>query len=314
MTDTGATTQDPTSSEAITVAQLSDTHFLEADAEPEGGYAYDTADAFDAVQQHLEANHQPDLIVVTGDIADHGRPAQYRRAADAFARFTAPVNVCPGNHDQDVAFTAGVGRPGVGTSQVVEAGPWCFLFVDSNAGVMVPDESGRLVDPPDYGDRLHRNGALGERQAHWVRDACAATAADHVFVWLHHPPTPRGYMSDEAYAAEWQALLADLPEIRGFGAGHTHIPTDYTFDDRPVFVSPALKHNFDLEAETWLPPGYRSYRFRADGAIDGAVHLVDEDRWPRRPIGRALAALLRGELSFEEFDAIVARKRAEAAN
>lgn len=302
-------------SDVIRIAQLSDTHFLEQNAPAEGGYAYDTAEAFAAVHAHLEENHKPDLIAITGDIADHGRPAQYQRAAEAFSGFTAPVNICPGNHDQDGAFTTGIGRPGVGTSRVVEAGNWCFLFVDSNAGVMVPHESGRYVDPPDYGDRLHKNGSLGQRETSWIRDTCAATAADHTFIWLHHPPAPRGGTSNEdGYAGEWRSLMADLPGLRGMGGGHTHVPTDYVFEGRPVFVSPALKHNFDLENRTWLPPGYRSYEFSADGSITSELHLVDDDRWPRRPLGRAIASLLSGELSQKEFDAIVARKRADAAS
>ena len=300
--------------DAIRVAQLSDTHFLEEGSEAEGGFAYDTAEAFLAVQQHLEANQKPDLIAITGDIADHGRAAQYRRAADAFSGFTAPVNVCPGNHDQDAAFTAGVGRPGVGTSRVIEAGNWCFLFVDSNAGVMVANKSGRYVDPPVYGDRLHMNGSLGDREASWIRDTCGATAADHIFIWLHHPPAPRGGTSNEdGYAGEWRALLDDLPAVRGLGGGHTHVPADYVFADRPVFVSPALKHNFDLDAATWLPPGYRTYEFLSDGMVTSEVHLVDDDRWPRRRLSRAVVSLLSGELSQKEFDQIVARKQAEAA-
>ena len=302
---------------SIRIAQLSDTHFLEDGAEPEGGFAYDTAEAFDAVHDHLVDiinNESLDLIVVTGDVADHGRPAQYRRAADAFERFTVPVNVCPGNHDQDATFATGLGRPTIGTSRVIEAGNWCFLFVDSNAGVMVPDGSGRAVDPEDYEMRLHGNGSLGDRETSWIRDMCATTDAEHVFIWLHHPPgVTVGLAKDTTYANEWQALLADLPSVRGMGAGHTHVPAEYTFDGRPVFVSPSLKNNFDLEANTLLPPGYRTYEFAADGTISSVVHVVDDDRWPRHPIGRAVASLLRGELSWEQFDEIVARKQAERA-
>ena len=300
-----------TATEAIRIAHLSDTHFLEDDESPEGGFAYDTAEAFAAVRDHLNGGDRHDLVVVTGDVADHGRPAQYQRAAEAFSQLDAPVNVCPGNHDQDAAFTTGMGRPTVGTSRALELGAWCFLFADSNAGVMVPHESGRHVDPDDYGDRLHRNGSLGEREASWVRDMCAATSADHVFVWLHHPPAaPVGLTRDDDYTAEWQALLSDLPQIRGLGGGHTHVPDHYEFEGRPVFVSPALKNNFDLGANTLLPPGYRSYEFRADGSVDGDLHLVDDPRWPRHPIGRAVSSLLRGELTYAEFDEIVARKRA----
>jgi hypothetical protein len=94
-----------------------------------------------------------DLVVVTGHIADHGRAAQYRRAAELFGTLPAPVNVCPGNHDQHLAFSVGMARPTIGTSRAMEVGNWCFLFVE----------------------------------------------ADHVFIWLHHPPeAPVGLTEDVA--------------------------------------------------------------------------------------------------------------------
>lgn len=302
------------SKSAIRVVQLSDTHFLEDDAEPEGGFAYDTAAAFDAVFDHAGAAAGADLVVVTGDIADHGRVAQYHRAARAFERFEAPVNVCPGNHDQDVTFTLGMGRPRIGTSRVIEAGDWCFLFVDSNAGVMVPDGVGRHIDPPDPDARLHRNGSLGSREQAWIRAMCDATSAPHIFIWVHHPPAaPVGLTADAAYDAEWAELLPKLPKVRGLGGGHTHVPGDHVFGDHAVFVSPALKNNFDLGARTFLPPGYRTYEFASDGAITSDTRLVDDDRWPRSPMPRSVVALLTGELSTSEFNEIVARRQAANA-
>ena len=47
----------------IRILQLSDTHFLEDEAEPEGGAAYNTDEAFDALIRHLADHHDLDLIV-----------------------------------------------------------------------------------------------------------------------------------------------------------------------------------------------------------------------------------------------------------
>jgi len=292
----------------VRIAQLSDTHFLENGAAPEGGHAYDTAAAFDAVVDHLGDHGHLDLVVVTGDVADHGRPAQYRMAADAFARLQAPVNVCPGNHDFDNPFTAGMGRPGVSTSRLVEAGPWAFVFVDSSAGLMELDEHGLPVDPPGE-DRLHNNGVLGGREAALVARLCEQSSAEHVFVWLHHPPgveTP--FVYNEPYNDEWRQVVTAVDRIRGFGGGHTHIPDRWELEGRPVFVAPSLKNNFSLEPKTWLPPGYRTYEFWPDGTIQSNLHLVDDERWPRRPFGRALTSLFMGEITFEELAAIAARR------
>jgi len=298
----------------IRIGQLSDTHFLEDGAEPEGGFAYDTGAAFHAVNAHIASQPDLDLIVVTGDVADHGRPAQYRVAMEALEQLPVPVMVTPGNHDQDAAFRVGLGATKVSTPRVVHRQNWCFVFVDSNAGVMVDDGTGHKVDP-DYHDRLHRNGRLGSAESAWLRQVCAATDAEHVFVWVHHPPKARVTMdNDTSYDAEWAALLADLPIIRGIGAGHTHSPDTTELEGRPIYVCPSFKNNFDLDANTLLPPGWMSYGFEADGTVSHEVHLVDDERWPRHPLPRSVVALLNGELSNAEFQAIVDRKAKEAAN
>lgn len=293
----------------LCVAQLSDTHFLEPGQEPEGGHAYDTSAAFDAVLDHLEAHHEPDLVVVTGDIADHGRPEQYELALGAFARLPAPVHLCPGNHDADASLRAGAADRGFDIPRITSHGPWAFVYVDSNRGRMHSDGNGGFVDAE--GDhRLHGNGALGEHEAAWVRETLASLDAEHVFMWLHHPPdadVPLSY--DERYTAEWMSLVDELSAVRGFGAGHTHVPSTYRFADRPVFVAPSFKNNFDLTANTWLPPGYRTYDFADDGTVTSELHLIDDDRWPRRPFGRALRSLFMGEITFAELTEIAARRR-----
>ena len=134
-----------------------------------------------------------------------------------------------------------------------------------------------------------------------------------MFIWLHHPPGPDAPLSaDAAYAAEWAALMPHLDSVRGLAGGHTHVPAAYEFAGRPVFVSPSLKNNFDLVSDTWLPPGYRTYEFHPDGRVTSEAHLIDDDRWPRHPMGRAVRSLLHGELTYAELEAIVARKAAAA--
>jgi 3',5'-cyclic-AMP phosphodiesterase len=297
-------------SDVFRVGQLSDTHFLEPGLEPEGGHGYDTLEAFEAVLEHLRRHDQLDLIVVTGDIADHGRPEQYEMAAAAFARLPAPVVVCPGNHDFDDPFRNGFAAYAIDVPLETDHGIWSFVYADSNAGAMLAGDDGRPVDPPGN-DRLHRNGSLGVAESERLRTALDRANGDHLFVWLHHPPAADVPISfDAEYTAEWEAVIESGPRVRGVGAGHTHVPSSYRFADRQVFVSPSLKNNFDIDASTWLPPGYRTYEFHADGEVTSEVHLVDDERWPRQPFGRALRSLFRGEITFEQLAEIVARRRA----
>lgn len=284
----------------LRVAQLSDTHFLAPGDTPEGGFAYDTNEAFTAVAAEL-AELKLDLVTVTGDVCDHGEIAQYANAGDSLASLGLPVNACPGNHDQDVNFQAALARPNVATSRVMALGEWCFIFADSNA-----------IDPDTYEDRLHGNGQLGAAEASWIKAIHDATPAEHIFVWIHHPPAPTSALSYDAdYEAEWRELVPQLPKLRGIGAGHTHVPRDWVFEGVPVFVAPSLKNNWDLVAKTSLPPGARTYEFADDGSITSGVVLADGPAYPRAPLGRAVMSLFSGELTYAEFYEIAARKQAE---
>ncbi len=292
----------------LRVAHLSDTHFIEPGEHPEGGHGYDVAEAFDAVLEHLAGQARPDLVVVTGDVADHGRPGQYEIAAECLCRLPAPVFVCPGNHDLDAAFRHGFDRSGIHVARSTHHGPWTFVFADSNAGVMASNPTARRIDPAGE-DRLHCNGSLGATEVRWLRAAAAGDDTDHVFVWVHHPPAVDvPWTREPAYTAEWDSVVDACPKIRGFGAGHTHMPTTYAYGERTVYVAPSLKNNFDLEASTWLPPGYRTYDFHGDGTIESQLHLLDDERWPRRPFGRTLRSLFMGEISFNDLAEIVARR------
>ncbi len=297
-------------SEPVCVVQFSDTHFVEPGAEPEGGAAYDTAEAWHAVATRFAgSDYEADLAVVTGDVADHGRAGQYTTAAEAFSSLGLPVNVCAGNHDNADLLVANVARPNVATSRVIRIGDWMFLFVDSCAGLGRVEANGRMVAAAGE-PRLHSNGCLGEAEAAWLSEMCSVADGAHVFVWVHHPPgVPVALSYDADYAGQWRTLLADLPMIRGLGAGHSHVPDTYEFEGRPVFVAPSLKNNFSLDPQHWLPPGYRTYEFHSSGQVTSEAHFVDDERWPRRPFGRALRSLFDGEITYEQLAEIAAARR-----
>ena len=99
----------------------------------------------------LAMDPRPDVLVVSGDVADHGLPEEYAEARAWLDRWEGPLAVCPGNHDVRDAFVAGLG---IGTRTVVETGGSRFVMLDS---LIDADETGR-VDP----------GRLGEDQLAWL--------------------------------------------------------------------------------------------------------------------------------------------------
>ena len=80
------------------LVQLTDLHIREP-----GRLAYgriDTAPYLQqAVQSVLALPQQPDAVVITGDLTDFGRAAEYEHLARLLAPLTMPVYLMPGNHD-----------------------------------------------------------------------------------------------------------------------------------------------------------------------------------------------------------------------
>src|SRR5215216_4289294 len=79
----------------VLLAQVSDLHI-------DGGEER-TARA-ERVMGYLAALPRPvDAVLVTGDVADHGQPAEYQTARELLG-WPAPVLACPGNHDRRGSF------------------------------------------------------------------------------------------------------------------------------------------------------------------------------------------------------------------
>jgi 3',5'-cyclic-AMP phosphodiesterase len=88
-----------------TIVQISDPHV------PADGFLFDRVDACARVQASVgmiaAAGCSPDVLVLSGDVADRGEAAAYIRLRPvidaALERFAAKLLVAPGNHD-DVAL------------------------------------------------------------------------------------------------------------------------------------------------------------------------------------------------------------------
>ena len=70
------------------LAQLSDLHLSDEDTAP-------TLALREAVSTLLALTEPPDAVVLTGDLADHGRPAEYALLRTELARLPMPATRCP---------------------------------------------------------------------------------------------------------------------------------------------------------------------------------------------------------------------------
>jgi len=96
---------------AVHLVQITDTHIREA-----GRLAYNKVDTSAGLRATVEAilalRQTPDAVVITGDLVDFGRPAEYARLRELLRPLTMPVYVMPGNHDHRERLSGRSGRSG----------------------------------------------------------------------------------------------------------------------------------------------------------------------------------------------------------
>ena len=260
-----------------TIVQLSDPHIREP-----GRVAYgrvDTAAYLRATIDSVSALAQPpDAVVVTGDLTDFGRPAEYAHLRELLAPLTAPVYLLPGNHDDPTqlrrAFDdhAYFGEPvGEGYLQyAVRVGPLHLLALDTT----VPGRS---------------HGALCAARLDWLAGALAERAGEPVVVAMHHPPfeTLIGHM-DRIGLLEGGPALAEVlrahPNVERVICGHLHRAIDVRFGGTIASTCPGPAHQVCLDLApdaasrfAMEPPGFRVHTWTARAGL--VTHLAAVGRF-----------------------------------
>lgn len=217
-----------------------------------------------AVMDYLEAlPYDLDAILVSGDVADHGLPAEYEWARKLLLS-RHPVLVCPGNHDARPAFReALLAEPGstAPVNQVHRGAGFVVALCDSS----VPGRD---------------EGFLEEETLTWLEQVLADTGEDvPVLVAFHHPPVRLHSPFVDAIRLFGEERLAALarrhPHLVAFLCGHAHTPAATTFAGRPVLVAPGVVSTLRLPWEHRAHPDDHVHR---DLPPAVAFHVLDDER------------------------------------
>jgi 3',5'-cyclic-AMP phosphodiesterase len=238
------------------IAQLSDLHL--ADDDPRPGHALRRA--IDAV---LAAPARPDCVIITGDLADHGRPAEYALLRAELTRLPMPVHPLPGNHDDVAAFLAAF--PGLPSANyAVTAGDTRIVCCDST----IPGAAG---------------GDL--RDAGWLDDTLGEAPDMPTIVAMHHPPFPIGVPWIDGMGHAHPERLADVirrhPQVVRVITGHVHAGTVTAFAGTVAVTCPSTYRQLHVDPEG--PPAF------SDAPPGLAFHFVDGRTTVThfRPVGEA---------------------------
>ncbi len=256
------------------IAQISDTHMM-----PPGEHAFggiDTADALRAAVRTVNAA-RPDLVIHTGDIANHGAPAAYDHTLAILADLEAPLYAIPGNHDDRAAMRAAFrgsswlpadnGADGF-IHYVIDAGPLALVALDST----IPGEVG---------------GMLCEARLTWLEAALEGTAGRPTIIALHHPPFApglEGFSKTGLGNAERLAeMLGRHPHVVRLIAGHIHRLITGMCGTTPTIIGPSACAAFAFDttpgaalAVSGEPPGIALHLWRPEiGLLSHAVAIGD---------------------------------------
>jgi 3',5'-cyclic AMP phosphodiesterase CpdA len=187
------------------LAQISDPHIGGAWGGP------GSQEGLEAVMTAATA-FAPDVVVVTGDVADHATAEEYWHARRALSRLGAPLHVLPGNHDDRAELRRAFDVGGAGDEPVryaVELGPLRLVALDSTR--------------PGHDD-----GELDLELLGWLDGALAAEPAAPTVVALHHPPLVTGApaLDSARLRDESRRGLAEVvarhSQVHRVIAGHVH--------------------------------------------------------------------------------------------
>ncbi|WP_431980856.1 metallophosphoesterase [Streptomyces qinglanensis] len=171
-----------------------------------------------------------DAVLLTGDIADHGREDEYTLAAKLFADHGVQPLICPGNHDARGAY-----RAVLLTGDAADASPVDEVHRLPGATFLMCDSS-----VPGKG-----HGRLDDATLDWLDRELAGTPDDApAFVCFHHPPAPLYGQYVDPIRQFGEERLAEVVgrhgTVAGLLCGHSHTPAVTTFAGVPLVAAPGV--------------------------------------------------------------------------
>jgi 3',5'-cyclic AMP phosphodiesterase CpdA len=223
------------SDESITIAHISDLHV--------DGSRHKHERAAQVIGYIAQLPSPPDVVVLTGDLADTGTPAEYDELRELFAELRDPPLICPGNHDERAAFRQHLlGTPGDESpiNQARRAAGALFALCDSS----VPGKAG---------------GAFDEETLGWLDRTLGDNGDLKAFVVCHHPPATLHSPFIDAIKLDGEEALARVirrhDNVVAMLCGHAHTPAVTTFANRPLLLAPGVSSTLKLPFE--LSDGWR---------------------------------------------------------
>lgn len=249
----------------VEVVQLTDMHLF---AGSEGRLlGVDTFASFFAVKQLADSqNPCPDFYLLTGDLSQDETTGSYQRLAEAFSNIQTDAYYIPGNHDLEEPLHSVFktnGKPFRNESEI-ELGRWRFILLNSHADGQV-------------------GGVLAEHELRRLEDFLSKDSGNFTAIVLHHHPVPVNSQWIDRIGVlnsdEFHSVIGRHRHVKAVIFGHVHQAFEVESNGVRYFGSPSTCVQFKPDSKTFavdpLPPGYRYFKFFADGTISSKIIRLD---------------------------------------
>ncbi len=213
------------------IAQITDLH-IKADG------AANAARLKSVLARLARMRRQPDAIIATGDLTEHGTVQEYKALKAHYDAAAVSPLPCLGNHDVAANFAD------VFTDEDVFAEGFCQYARDLGAI--------RLV-VADTHDESQHGGAFCEARQRWLDETLSAVPDQPTLIALHHPPMTTGidWMDPQTPNPAWinglREVVARHRHVKKVIAGHVHRPIERAFAHTSLCVAGATAAAVDLE-------------------------------------------------------------------
>lgn len=211
--------------------QITDTHIL-----PPGEVLYGEVDTARHLKETVQSINRmrplPDLVMITGDLAERGDKVGYQHFIDLIKPLKMPVFVLAGNHD----------NPSV-MSEVFAATPY-FPVSDSTFQYAIEDFPFRILALNSHADDTELPEFSDQRLV-WLADQLDQSD-DPTLIAIHHPPMLTGIELIDMGGPEWyqglKSIVAQHDHVKLLICGHCHTDLCGRIGPVPVYMAAATAH------------------------------------------------------------------------
>ncbi len=251
----------------VKILQITDSHLFAGSTGRLMGL--DTNASFQAVLDLIIANERrPDLILLTGDLAQDSSEEAYAHMATQLSNFKVPLYCLPGNHDKPRLMRETFEKLGFSQDSEIDTGAWQILLMNSH-------QAGKVAGRVTKSDLKQLEQRLKQ-------------SSRHQLICLHHQPVPVGCRWLDKIgldnAQDFMRIVNQADNVRAVLFGHVHQHFEAQHSKLHLMSTPSTCFQFaansdDFATDETIGPGYRWLELMPDGSISTEVCRVQNFKY-----------------------------------